>query len=232
MLDYIFFNNKMSSDFDAYITNAGSYQSPSRKYEKVSVAGRSGEVLIEEDRFENVEHTYPAIIHRDFDNNFDALKAFFLSTRGYVKLSDTYHPDEYYKATFKEITDIRIPADHRIGSFRMVFDRKPQKYLVIGDKKRIFETFPAILKNPTQFKALPLIRLYGSGTLTIGEIALTLNTEAEYVDIDCELQEALQVGENVNITLDNGVFPYLDRGTNTINWTGSKIEITPRWYSI
>lgn len=232
MLDYIFFNNKMTTDFGTFITNAGAYQSPSRVYEKVSVPGKNGDILFEQNMFENIDQVYPAIIHQNFDANFSALKAFLLSSKGYKKLSDTYHPEEYYLATFKEITDIKVPEDHQMGSFRMVFDRKPQKFLVSGDKKLTFNTFPATLFNPTMFKAYPLIRLYGSGTLTIGNKSLALNTQSEYVDIDCELQEALQPGENINITLANGEFPYLTKGENTITWTGSEIEITPRWYNI
>lgn len=232
MENYFFFNNKSSADFQAYITDAGVYKSPNRKYDSVHVPGRNGDVLFESDDYENTEHSYPAIIVDDFDNNFDAFKAFLLSSNGYVRLKDTYHPDEFYLATFSRIEDIKTKIYAKGGTCRVVFDRKPQKYLVSGEKAIEFTNFPAYLMNPTQFKSAPLIRLYGSGTLTINDISITLNTTAEYVDIDCDLQEALQAGENVNITHENGIFPILSKGKNTINFTGSKIEITPRWYSI
>ena len=232
MRDYLFFNNKPSSDFNVYITDAGVYTSPGRSYDKVSVPGRNGDILFENNKYDNIEHYYPAVIVDNFKSNFDALKAFLLSSRGYIRLKDTFHPDEYYMATFNRIENIKTTVYDKAGTFTIVFDRKPQKFLVSGEKPIEFTTFPAVIMNPTQFDTAPLIRLYGSGTLTINDISLTLTTSAQYVDIDCELQEALQAGENVNISLANGVFPKLSPSTNNISFTGTKIEITPRWYSI
>lgn len=232
MRDYLFFNGKPSSDFDAYITDAGTYASPKRSYDRVSVPGRNGDILFEKNSFENVEHSYPAVIVDDFKRNFDALKAFLLSSRGYIRLKDTFHPDEYYMATFNRIDSIKTTVYDKAGTFTIVFDRKPQKFLVSGERTVEMTSFPADLMNPTQFETAPLIRLYGSGTLTVNDISLTLTTSSQYVDIDCELQEALQAGENVNISLTDGVFPKLSQGKNTISFTGSKIAVTPRWYSI
>ena len=231
-LDYLYFNGKSSTDFQAYITDAGVYSSPGRNYEKVSVPGRNGDILFEQYKHDNIEHSYPVIIVEDFDRNFDALKSFLLASEGYAKLKDSYHPDEYYMATFSRVEDVKTTIYQKMGSCLIVFDRKPQKFLVNGDKAVTFTSFPATIKNPTQFRAFPLIRLYGSGTLTINGVSLVLNTSASYVDIDCELQEALQAGENLHITLSNGEFPKLSKGINTINWTGSRIDITPRWYRI
>lgn len=232
MLNYLYFNKKSSTDFGAFITDAGVYLSPGRSYDRESIPGRNGDVLFENNKFENIEHYYPAVIAEDFDRNFDALKAFLLSTEGYMELRDTYHPEEYYMATFSRFENIKTTIYKKAGTFNIFFDRKPQKYLTKGKASITFTSFPAYLLNPTQFDALPLIRLYGSGTLTIGNVSLVLSTSASYVDIDCELQEALQPGENINITLTNGVFPKLSKGNNTISYTGSRIDITPRWYSI
>lgn len=232
MLNYLYFNKKASSDFKAYITDAGVYTSPGRSYDRVSVPGRNGDILFENNKFENIEHYYPAVIVENFDKNFDALKAFLLSTSGYIRLRDTFHPDEFYVATFSRIEDVKTTVYDKAGTFKIVFDRKPQKFLVTGEKPKEFTIFPAEIKNPTQFATAPLIRLYGSGTLSVNDIDLVLTTAADYVDIDCELQEALQAGENVNITLTDGVFPTLAKGVNTISYTGTKVVITPRWYSI
>jgi len=232
MRNKIYFNHKDLSDFGVFIANAGVYNSPARGYDKVSVPGRNGDVIFEKERFENIEHTYPAVIYKDFDVTFDALKAYLLSCEGYAELQDSFHPEEYYVATFVGIDNIKVPRDHSIGSFELTFDRKPQKFLVEGKQTQTFNAFPVTMLNPTPFYAYPLIRLYGSGTLTMGDVELVLSTSASYVDIDCDLQEALQAGENLNITLTDGKFPRLAKGLNTINWTGSKIEITPRWYTI
>lgn len=231
MLNYLYYNGKSSADFSAYITNAGAYQAPNHSYESVSVPGRNGNLIFDNDKFDNVRISYPAVIVRDFDRNFDDLKAFFLSINGYQRLSDTFHPDEYYEAVFQGIEDIKVIRTHEGGTMNIVFERKPQKYLKSGERIKEY-TSSITLKNPTKYAALPLIRLYGSGTLTISGVRLVLSTSVSYVDIDCELQEALQDGQNKNITLLDGVFPSLKPGNNNISFTGSKYQITPRWFTI
>lgn len=231
MREYFYFNGKSSTDFDAYITNAGVYQSPAHSYEKISIPGKNGDLIFDKEKFDNVIVSYPAIIIKDFDANFDALKSYLLSINGYQRLSDSFHADEYYFAVFQRIENINVLPDHKGGTMNLIFDRKPQKFLKSGEKSRDF-TGNIGLKNPTKYKAYPLIRLYGSGTFQIEDISLELNTSETYVDIDCDIQEALQAGENKNITLTNGQFPYLKPGNNNVSFTGSRYLITPRWFTI
>ncbi len=230
--EYLYFDGKASTDYGLYITDAGIYSRPARKYDKVHVPGRNGDLILEEESFDNQEVTYPAILVNDYDNNYDAWEAFLLAHKGYHKLSDSYKPDEFRMATFSRIEDVKTKTNAKGGTFKMIFDCKPQRYLKSGEKKHEITSFPAAFKNPTQFKAYPLITLYGSGTLTIGDISIVLNTTSASVVIDCELCEALVAAENLNITTTGGKFPYLAAGLNTITWTGSKIEIIPRYYTI
>lgn len=231
MHNYVYFNNKNLDDFKVFATNAGVYSAPARNFESISVAGRSGNLLMENNKFDNVEHQYPVAIYEDFNANFPALKSFLLSQKGYQRLSDTFYPDEFYLATFSRFDSINQPLMHGSkGSCILVFERKPQRYLKSGEKKLTF-TAAGSLKNPTLFKALPFITVYGSGTLTINGVSLTIDTDYAHLDIDCDLQEVLQTDGNLDITLTNGEFPYLKEGINNITFTGlSKVEIIPRWY--
>ena len=231
MHNYLYFNNKNLDEFKIYVTNAGVYSTPARNYDSISVAGRSGNLLIENNKFNNVEYRYPIVIYEDFNANFSALKSFLLSQAGYQRLTDTFYPNEFYLATFKKFDDINQPyLNGDKGSCVLVFERKPQRYLKSGEKKLTFNAAGS-LKNPTLFEALPFITVYGSGTLTINGISVVINTEYAHLDIDCELQEVLQTEGNLDITLTNGEFPSLIKGINNISFTGlSKVEITPRWY--
>ena len=233
MLNNIVYAGRMLSDFNTYITNAGVYSTPARDYESVAVPGRSGNLIIENNKFANVEHLYPVIIMDDFDKNYAALKAYLLSKRGYNRLADTFCPDEFYMASFARIDKItqRFPEAQK-GSCVLVFDRKPQRYLKTGENTYTF-TASGELLNPTQFDALPLITVYGSGAITIGDISIEVTTTAEKLDIDCELQEVLQAGGNLDITLTDGAFPVLKPGANALVFSGfSQVEITPRWWTL
>ena len=233
MRDYLYFAGKNLNDFETYVTNAGVYSAPARSYDSVSIAGRNGNLIFDNDRFENVEHRYPMVITEDFNNNFAALKAFLLSKKGYQRMSDTFYPGEYYEATFSRFEDVKQKFLHgTMGTFILVFERKPQRYLKNGEKA-LTVTNNSAIKNPTQFDALPHVRVYGSGTLTIGSISITVSTSESYLDIDCELQEVLQAGGNLDITLTNGEFFKLKPGINSITFTGfSNVIITPRWWTL
>ena len=243
-MNYLYFGNKSSEDFKVFITDAGVYDTPQREYEKVSVPGRNGDVLIEQDRFPNVIHEYPCIIAEDFDANFKAFSAFMLSSRGYMRLEDSFHPDEFYIATFKGIDNLKHSTGQKMGSFVLKFDRKPQRYLKRGEKAY---SFPAsggsqwsiqYVKNPTQYNAYPLITVTGPGELVIEDIGIEVSVSGSYTTtiIDCENQEAYYQGvsRNSNITLTNGEFPYiLPNMENTIDYRGfSTIQIQPRWWTI
>ena len=137
-------------------------------------------------------------------------------------------------ATFKRFDNVKQQYFHgTVGSCVMVFERKPQRYLKSG-KKEYEYTASGSINNPTEFDALPLIRVYGSGTLTVNGTPIVISTSKTYLDIDCELQEVLQSGGNLDITLTNGVFPKLSSGENTITKGNgiSKAIITPRWWSL
>lgn len=231
MRNYVYFANKNLDEYNTFVTNAGVYSAPARNYDSIPVAGRNGNLLFENNKFENVEQSYPIIILNGFNENYAALKSFLLSQRGYCRLSDTFYPDEFYMATFKQFDSIKQSfLDGDMGSCILIFERKPQRYLKSGEK-RLEMTAAGNIKNPTKFTSLPLIRTYGSGTLTIGDVSIAISTTQNYLDIDCELQEVLQTGGNLEVTLTNGEFPSLESGINEISFTGlSKIEIVPRWY--
>ena len=233
MRDYVYFANRNLDEFKTFVTNAGVYSAPARNYESIPITGRNGNLIFENNKFDNVEHRYPVAIIEDFDKNFAALKAYLLSHTGYCRLSDTFYLEEFYLATFKQFDSVKqakLKGDK--GTCVLVFERKPQRYLKSGENK-ITLTAAGSIKNPTQFKALPLLKVYGSGTLTIGSIAITIDTEYAHLDIDCELQEVLQAEGNLDITLTNGEFPYLDKGVNEVSFTGlTRVEITPRWYTL
>lgn len=234
MRDFVYFSGKNLNDFDLFATNAGVYSAPAHNYDSIPIAGRNGNLMFENDKYDNVEHSYPIVIFKDFDRNYAALKSYLLSKRGYNRLTDSFYADEFYLANFARFDSLKQEYYHADkGTCILVFERKPQRFLKSGEKTLSFTSSGAI-KNPTSFNALPLLRVYGAGTLTIGDTAIVKNNTSEYLDIDCDLQEVLQTGGNLEITLTNGEFPKLTEGNNTITLgTGiTRVYITPRWWRL
>ena len=83
-------------------------------------------------------------------------------------------------------------------------------------------------------RALPLIRVYGTGALAIGNVTITINSASGYTDIDCDLMDAFKGSTNCNgnITLTSGEFFYLDPGENGISFGSgiTKVIVKPRWW--
>ena len=97
---------------------------------------------------------------------------------------------------------------------------------------------PAELENPTLFESKPLIRVYGNGTVNINNDYITIDSASPFtfIDLDCETMNASSAGNNANqyIEILNDAEITLNPGTNYVTYSGSitKVEITPRWYTI
>ena len=75
-----------------------------------------------------------------------------------------------------------------------------------------------------------MIRMLGSGTVTINSTSFTVTDVSGYVDVDCEEMDVYKGSTNMNNKF-TGSFPVLTSGLNTISSTVA-IEIKPRWYTI
>ena len=232
--EYFTFAGKSSEDFSAHISGSGTYVSPARDVESIKIPGRNGDLHIDNGRFDNITIIYPAFITEKFEENYNALKGFLCSQTGYRDLFDSYHPDHYRRARFVGNITPEMAALNRAGSFDLSFDCDPRLFLKRGDITKEF-TAAGSLRNPTLYNAKPLIRAYGTGTLSVGGIAVQITSANVYTDLDCELQEAYKGSTNCNgnITLTDGIFPELSPGSNSITITGiTKLEITPRYWTV
>lgn len=234
MKNYITFAGMDSTEFNIGISGSGTFDSPERDVEQVSIPGRNGDLLIDNKRFKNVTVTYPAFIASKFKGNFDGFRAFMLSKRGYQRLEDTYHPDEFRMAEYRGPIKPDVKVLNIAGEFNVEFNCKPQRWLKVGEIA-IDLTASGVINNPTLYEAKPLIRAYGTGTIAIGDNSITVTTASVYTDIDCEIMEAYKDGTdcNSNITLGSDEFPSLEPGDNTITISGfSNVSIIPRWWTI
>ena len=99
---YLTIDGVSSEDFNIWISGGATFDSPKRDYETVQVPGRDGDLVFDNGRYENQSLKYPAFITRDFKKNIDNFTDFISSLRGYKRLEDTYHPDEYLMALFSD----------------------------------------------------------------------------------------------------------------------------------
>lgn len=233
---YFVYDGVSSLDYGILVAENAVYASPCRVYEKVSVDGRNGDLLFDKNRFSNIEAIFRCVIIDEYKWNMVGMKNFFLSRRGYARLEDTSNPEEYRLACVSVGVDPSTVPRENAGTFELHFDCKPQRYLKSGEYVHTY-TDNATIINPSNMDALPLIRVYGTGVISIGNVTLEIKAHGKaYIDIDCEMQDAFYGSINLNkyITLGSGNFPVLKPGLNGIG-IGSgitKVELTPRWWRL
>lgn len=239
---YVVYNGRPLSDFSLYISGHGTFNSAERDVKKVEVPGKSGDLIFDNGRFKNVTVTYKdAFILEDDDDpvsfarKMRELASFIKSSPGYRRLEDTYHPDEYRLASCVSTID---PEVYYLvaGQFDLEFDCKPQRFMKSGEKPLTY-TSSGEIYNPSSFSSKPIIRVYGNGTLAVGEETMTISPHSQqYIDIDCDMMNCHCGAVNCNgyVSLNSGDFPVLVPGSNGINFSGniSRVEITPRWWFI
>lgn len=94
---------------------------------------------------------------------------------------------------------------------------------------------PGQMINPTMQTARPLIRVYGYGTVVVGEETITIaQYNKPYVDIDCDVMDCYYNADNLNayVSFQSHEFPTLHAGITGITYSGSitKVEVMPRWW--
>lgn len=234
MRSTIIFGGKNLSEFDTYISGEGTFGAPQRSVREEVVPGRNGSLIIDNGRYENEVVSYPAYIVTNFKRNIEGLRSYLLSVKGYARLEDSYHPDVYCLAALSGGIDVKTSGRYNHeGQFTLEFNRKPQRFLKSGEEVIAFEQ-SGLIYNPTLFDALPMIRIYGNGSITIGSVEVEWNGPSSYVDLDCDIQDAYYMGSNMNqyIQMSGYDFPKLQPGeTQIILGDGvTRAEIIPRWW--
>ena len=229
------YNGRSSSGFGLVLSGEDTWKKPLPDFERRQIPGRNGDLILSNKRYNNVDITYHVGIKRDFDGNFSSLMNFLLKEPGYHRLEDSYHKEYYRMAVLDKEVSPELSALNHSGSFDLAFSCKPQQYLKSGERKQIL-TESGTIYNPTAFEARPLIRVYGSGVLLVGGETVTVSNNDQYIDIDCEMEDAYQGTLNMNqyVELGSGEFPVLSPGNTSITFGSgiTRTEIIPRWWCL
>lgn len=260
MSEYFIFDGVDSRTFGAYVYDVETDSSPVNDYSAVTIPGRSGDFLLNNRRFPNVEHTYYVLFPTNFETNYSNLRAYLLSRNGYSRLEDSIHPTEFYQAYINTPIRPEITRDRGMGKAKITFTRKPQRWLKSGEEEIALgiNTSTQYITNPTQFYTYPLIKLHLSSTpsfaISLAGVAIQTLTNtvlaSKYVNIDLETLQTYggssatstssyynqYIQYTANTTYGSKMF-MLSPGRNTIGKPSAftnlaSASIIPRWYTI
>lgn len=240
MVEYFRYDNEPSYQYGLIVTGTKTFGAPRRRIETLHVYGRSGDILFDEDAYDNIYVSYDVEIIKDFKTNAREIRGWLLSRKGYHELSDTYNPQFYRYATYFNSLDYDV-VDHlmTLGKATITFYAMPQRYDGDGDiPTEITGNTTATLINPYQFKSKPLIEVSSTGTITVNGYTITVNSLPLLgnLTIDCETMQCTDGVNNCNSMVTIDEFPVLGGGENivTTNLSNStkKTYITPRWWTL
>ena len=228
----IWWHGKSSDDVGVIVERYPSVTIPQRKQEKVSVPGRNGDLIMEQDAYENYTQNYEVYVYAE-DPKLTTIShtvAEWLMVKGYQRLEDSYWLDTFRLACFNGGTNIENVLN-RFGRATIQFDCKPQRYYKSGDIA-ISLTNGQKLQNPSPFTAKPLLVITGSGSGTVSDGTHTLTLTDCDVTVDCDIMQIYKGTTNKN-SVGSGAFLALD-WESTITWTGgiTAVTITPRWWTL
>lgn len=142
-------------------------------------------------------------------------------------------PGGFYKARVLSI-DLEEIRPCGWSLIDIEFEIQPFFWLDSGKVVRTM-TVAGVMNNVGNLPAEPIIKIYGSGniTLNVGAKAYQLTGVSEYLTIDSERRIVYKETINEGKKLVGG-FPVLMPGNNNISWTGAvtKAEILGNWIEL
>lgn len=235
----IVYGGEASDDYGMVISEAPTFERPERKQTVYNVPGRNGNVIFQEDAWNDVVRSYKVWLSTtdkiDLDTSVDAFMAWLNSQKGYVRLEDSFEPEVYRLAYYSGGNDVTNEM-MLYGQSTLKFTCRPERFYKSGEQPITVSNGSQIF-NMTKFSSKPLIHIETSSlkniTVGIGGVAITA-VVSDYINIDCETMNAYRLAsENKNSDI-SGTFPTINPGTNAITVTGSatKITIVPRFFTI
>lgn len=233
------------TDFGVYVTGSGTHNAAERDTTTFSIAGRNGDLIVDNGRYKNIPVIYPAFIPHTFGAEEQKVRNWLRTGAAYGKIADTY--DTTHFRLGRPVGELTFtPVRPNGANFDITFDCDPRRFLVSGDSFTTITGGSWSDDNPTDFDARPQIAVGDPENgmeieVTDGDGRVTTFTATDdhvgLVIIDCETQDIYDDSTLANLNslfTVSGEFPSLSAGTNAITLTGnySAASVRPRWWEL
>ena len=237
---YFCFDGVDSRDYGIYLSSAIKIGGAQPRVEKISIPGRSGDLLRYDGSFSNVKFSAQCFV--EGDHAADAIAAiaqWTLGQHGYRKLEFPW--EDGYRMAYVTGGPGTECLSKGVRAFALDFSCAPQVWTYAGQQTMQIANGDTLYND--WMEAKPLITLYGPGgeskaigTLTVGDVPMGI-TVRDFITLDCETQDAYRGLANANDQIAASEFPVLPHGKSTVSWTMSsgefsKVEIIPRWWHL
>ena len=213
-----------SEDYGLCLMERPIIPTPIRDVEQINVRGRNGSLTR---KYGYLDIDIPVRLNLMTDalkGDVRALKPWLLNGTKFQLSDDSV----YYVINNVVMGDVENEIAE-YGLFDITFNCKPFAY---EDISPFTLTASGTVYNPGTEKALPYIKVTGSGAITLDingrDLSMTLT---DYVVIDSELGYAYRGTAGAD-NLINGELPYLEPGSNVISWTGTVTSVEVKYKAV
>jgi putative phage tail component, N-terminal domain protein len=229
------FNGKSNTEFGLRVAEGKKITTSSLDVERVTVAGRDGDLLISNNRLNSAELSFPVNFVKE--KGLIATEVYkiseWLNVAGYKDLTISYDPDFIYRAAYLETFSIEETM-RQFGKTTINFVCYPVKFYKQGRTTQTLSN-GATVNGLGNVKANPVITLVGSGdcTLTINGRKTKLRAVQNTITLDMQARQVfsgnLPAWDKV-VRAPQYQMPYLDAGRNLISWDGDfTVKMAPYW---
>jgi phage-related protein len=233
--DWFKWGGKYSDEFGTVVENMTVSARPDRNVQRIPVIGRDGDLTISDDTYGTIPVTITC--HWPADMSFELVNA-WLSGKSDLILS--HKADQRYKAEVSGVLNYQNLGVYWRADIVMV----AQPFDYEANPEVLELTASQTIYHPGTRWSLPVITVYGAGTLTIGGYTMTVTATAGegHVVINSEIGECYYAapgggltyrGNKVAVTDPDGkvAFPVLHPGEIDITISAgiTKVEIQGNW---
>lgn len=233
MEDYIVFNGVSSLDMGVVMEEMPAFHRAARRVARESVYGRDGDVLMDDGAHDSYQtlmriNVFGADLHAVYK---------WLSGEGWLVSSD--EPEFMaYVDMYEQITNAPFRADGAYDALTVAMTVQP--FLRRVNEQGITMMAPGVFGGQGHANALPILRITGSGNITLmindrtalidglsGTIVLDSDAGVAYSE-----ENGAKVWRGGMVTLMDGWPELRPAGQNNqISWSGSvsRVEIQPQW---
>ena len=233
--NYIIYNGKHSYEDFGLLIDHIILPSINEVIEEIEIEGRNGTLTERKGYYNNRNITIQFSLKRKILEDFEQFSLRLEEVMNWLRVFNKdlilYNsPNRVYKV--KDIVLGEIETDNAIFyNFEAIFTCEPFSYILNEEMVEITtNNFNYYYKGtvPGEMK----LKIYGTGNiqLTINDEVVQINNVTDNVTLDSKLLLCLK-SDGANKSKEMiGNFPLLEKGINSISWTGNvtKIELTPR----
>ena len=133
------YNGTKSSDLGVFVSGSGSFDAAEFDVDKYEIPGRNGDLILSNNRYKNIEITYPAFIPKAFMDKVQNVRNWLRTSKVYARLEDTYDMDHYRLGIPTGVQSFSPENRNDGANFEMTFDCKPQRFLKVGETPETVE---------------------------------------------------------------------------------------------